>query len=830
MKDFELTKDQKQASVLLDRFLESDSPLFSLTGSAGVGKTHLLSEIPAKLPYGGMIGCAPTHKAVSEMVKRLPDNECMTIHRFLGLRPKRSKDKTYLVRRNDYDPTTFFNIRMVGVDEASMVSNEIKNFILDDIKVWDRKYIALGDPYQLNPVDEINSPLLEMDFGDNQYELKQIVRQAADSPIIKAATHIRDSILAGKAPDILEGRTDASSVQIMHRAEWFKTLESYVENHVPDSFRAIAWRNDTVRDYNQAVRGMRGEDISLPFSPGEFVVVNEAYSIDDTIIFNTGMEFEIVDMTDYEYPAFPELRGWTVQLKADDVIMPETVNVLDLANCGQAYKQKLANLAQHANGNGDWRPYYRLQENWCDLRPLHALTGHKCLPLDSLILTAGGAVRLSDVESSVTSGKGLERLVTEYADTGLKQVFQIKTRSGRTFKSSPEHQFLVLGDYVKAGDIKEGDFLSLWRGTPLEITTPEFDLDYYMYGYLVGNGCYSYASNRVDVTLLADSNIIPDIKKFLGKYGSKVYTYIKQGNKAITLSVESKDLRQELLGVGLERLTAVGKKPCIFETYYQKANFIQGLMDSDGSCSAKQAKIRFVSVSEQLIDETLMLLQEFGIIGRKSVMKLYHTQHSQAYTLSITGRDVITYRDLIGFRIGYKQDRLDSVCNLVGGKSNVDYVPKALNVQETLAGDIRNSKFFNKRGCGLFQGGNRRFSQYLKHKHLSYFQLEQTVSYLQNQGVEVSKDVLGILSAGTFYDEVVSATLTAEFVEMADITVDQDHSFIYNGAVVHNSQGSTFDNVFLDYRDIYANRILLEADRCLYVALTRARYNVFVLL
>jgi len=45
----------------------------------------------------------------------------------------------------------------------------------------------------------------------------------------------------------------------------------------------------------------------------------------------------------------------------------------------------------------------------------------------------------------------------------------------------------------------------------------------------------------------------------------------------------------------------------------------------------------------------------------------------------------------------------------------------------------------------------------------------------------------------------------------------------------HKSQGSTFKNVFIDLADIYSNRKQTVADRCYYVALTRASSSVFVL-
>lgn len=42
----------------------------------------------------------------------------------------------------------------------------------------------------------------------------------------------------------------------------------------------------------------------------------------------------------------------------------------------------------------------------------------------------------------------------------------------------------------------------------------------------------------------------------------------------------------------------------------------------------------------------------------------------------------------------------------------------------------------------------------------------------------------------------------------------------------HKSQGSTYDNIFVDFRDIFSNRNTLEAHRCAYVAITRARHKV----
>lgn len=44
----------------------------------------------------------------------------------------------------------------------------------------------------------------------------------------------------------------------------------------------------------------------------------------------------------------------------------------------------------------------------------------------------------------------------------------------------------------------------------------------------------------------------------------------------------------------------------------------------------------------------------------------------------------------------------------------------------------------------------------------------------------------------------------------------------------HRSQGSTYESSFVDWRDVLINRNLIEARRCLYVAISRAKYRVFL--
>ena len=45
---------------------------------------------------------------------------------------------------------------------------------------------------------------------------------------------------------------------------------------------------------------------------------------------------------------------------------------------------------------------------------------------------------------------------------------------------------------------------------------------------------------------------------------------------------------------------------------------------------------------------------------------------------------------------------------------------------------------------------------------------------------------------------------------------------------IHKAQGSTFENVFVDVRDLYINRKTYERNQLLYVAVTRSAKRLFI--
>ena len=374
------TAGQQEALDKLPVFLEHPtSRIFRLSGSAGTGKTYTSRQVPGMVTKGRVMGTAPTHKAVGVLQTQMPDVECRTIHSFLGLKPSRKNGVETLVRGSKYDPSEFYDVRVVTLDEASMVDPNILKYVEQDISDWGRKYIALGDRYQLPPVSSETSPIFDLLLAeDQQTELTEIMRYAG--PIIECATAVRDAIIQGVEPPYKSYLDEnGAGVRCLRRDKWLSVLADITKHPEftvnPDFSRVIAYRNQTVLEHIQSVRGFLGDDLSVPFQEGDFLVANEAWIQQDQVIFNTGAEFKVQATEPYTHPLYPELKGWQVWVEEYNETPIYVLNILQYL---PMYKSIVARLAEEAKQpGGSWIPYYDLREWFADLRPTYGITAHK---------------------------------------------------------------------------------------------------------------------------------------------------------------------------------------------------------------------------------------------------------------------------------------------------------------------------------------------------------------------------------------------------------------------------------------------------------------------
>jgi exodeoxyribonuclease V alpha subunit len=175
--------NEEQARVLR---LLADHRLVVLSGGPGTGKSYTTKAVVDLAESLGeeVALCAPTGKAarrLSEMTGR----GAKTIHRLLSFSGQGFK----------YGALEPLSCNLVIVDEVSMCGDALLLNLLEALPAGGR-VLLVGDADQLPPVDW-GMPLVALTKVAATVRLQEIYRQAAGSPIIRAAHAIKN----GTAPD-----------------------------------------------------------------------------------------------------------------------------------------------------------------------------------------------------------------------------------------------------------------------------------------------------------------------------------------------------------------------------------------------------------------------------------------------------------------------------------------------------------------------------------------------------------------------------------------------------------------------------------------------------
>ncbi|EDM33284.1 exodeoxyribonuclease V [Roseovarius sp. TM1035] len=153
--------------------------VFRLFGYAGTGKTTLARHLTEGVD-GDVCFAAFTGKAAL-MMQRNGCEGASTIHQLI-YEHKRRFDGTFEFELNDASIAA--TAKLIVIDECSMVDDKIAM----DLKSFKVPILVLGDPAQLPPVNGAGY------FTDKTPDvmLTEIHRQAADSPVLRLATDVRE--------------------------------------------------------------------------------------------------------------------------------------------------------------------------------------------------------------------------------------------------------------------------------------------------------------------------------------------------------------------------------------------------------------------------------------------------------------------------------------------------------------------------------------------------------------------------------------------------------------------------------------------------------------
>ena len=413
-----LNGDQKKAFEELKDFIhdKNDDNIYVLKGWAGTGKTYCVSFLvryvldviyPNKNWYKIAV-TGPTNKSVRVIKKttgiKNPRVTFQTIHKLLGLTERIASDgQQEFVNQGDFEPQ-IRKTKLLIIDEVSMLNDDLFHEILryrSDIKI-----ICMGDPAQIPPVGKPDcipfmDELLEM-YGIKTLELKTIMRQKGDNPIIDTSVLIRTDLENPYAETGVESNLNdrGEGIEFLNlnsssiRESFNDILSSYFNSEEfkedPEYSKIIAWRNKTVEKMNQLVRKViyGDESIGSKILLGEKLIANNPIIEMGQILFNTNDEFTVdkfeiktekAGVADEEGTLKYYETGVTF-LNDEDKKVTYFIDILheDSESYFFVLANKLKKIAIEKRGKEkSWIKYYDFIRRFADVSYAYSITAHK---------------------------------------------------------------------------------------------------------------------------------------------------------------------------------------------------------------------------------------------------------------------------------------------------------------------------------------------------------------------------------------------------------------------------------------------------------------------
>lgn len=210
---------------------------------------------------------APTGRA-AKVLASYTKQRAFTIHKFI-----------YQITTDEFGGIRFAlrhnrgKNAVIIVDEASMISLardagsgriQSKNLLSDLMKFMeegkDCKLILIGDTAQLPPVGSADSPaldgkVLQANFHFEpamQHELREVVRQEANSGILTNATELRNLLMSGKSDIAL--KINFPDIKVVDMLDLEDEINAAYGNYGEDGAMVITRSNKSANQFNHQIR------------------------------------------------------------------------------------------------------------------------------------------------------------------------------------------------------------------------------------------------------------------------------------------------------------------------------------------------------------------------------------------------------------------------------------------------------------------------------------------------------------------------------------------------------------------------------------------------
>jgi DNA gyrase subunit A len=445
-----------------------------------------------------------------------------------------------------------------------------------------------------------------------------------------------------------------------------------------------------------------------------------------------------------------------------------------------------------------------------------------CVTSDTKIETPGGTVQIGDivrdaqpesdnpVDMEVFDRLGRPVRASMLFHSGEHPTLRLRTREGYELTGTHNHPVLCLVDMVgvplmlwkRLDEIHQGDRVLLARrsrqgsaggGEPRQLEGA------LLLGAFVSEGWFSECRggfNNVDRAFF-DSVV----EAYDALVGGRRYVYrrtIRSGSELFELDVQNlaavrTSVLAPMIGVSAEA-KVVPEIVWEGDPFFKRA-FLQSLFTGDGSSSLlprKTIQISYSTYSEQLAKDVQLLLLELGVVSR-----LCRYAKGETKVVITNCRDVRRFALDVGF-LGAKQRKLEAALAQIPNESSAlsrDHVPYVADYIRTDCG----SRWVDK--------------DWLRRHNVDRVERWERggTAIMERIASEEVRATIAPLVTGDYYYAEVASIESAGVQPVYSLRVDSDdHSFITNGFVSHNTEARLARIATELLRDIDANTVDFE--------------------